>query len=220
MKFVLPILSCVLLAVIISCAGSQEVTSFWRSPDEIPGRTYRSIFVMAIANDRAARSVVETDLAIAAKDRGITAIRSVDYFPGTFTEETAPSKEEIVGKVEELGCDGIFTISLLDVKSDQRYVPGTTTYGYDAWYRPRYEYYGQFYSYYRYTYPMVVTPGYYTTDNTYFIESNLYDAKTGQLQWSMQSRAYNPDDLDSFSAEYTQLLMKRIDEEKTAGSSK
>lgn len=204
----------VLLAFILSCAPSQQVTSFWKNADEFGKKQYSSVFIMALTSDRGARNVIETDLAAAASAKGIKATKSIDFFPGTFTQESAPSKEELLGKIKELKCDAIFTMSLIDEKSEQRYVPGTTTYAASYAPYPYYGYYGGFYGYYSYMYPVVSTSGYYTTDKTYFIEANLYDAETEQIHWSMQSSAYNPSSLSSFSKEYAKMLITRLEAER------
>jgi hypothetical protein len=57
------------------------------------------------------------------------------------------------------------------------------------------------------------TPGYYTNDKTYYIEGNLFDASTGKILWSMQSDAYNPAGIKSFSREYAELVIYQIKKE-------
>jgi hypothetical protein len=197
---------------LMSCGTSQEVISFWQNPENPLGKPYTNVFVMAITADRAAQLVVESDIVAAAKSKGIKAVRSMDVLAPTLTKAT-PSKEEVEAKIRDSGCDGVFTVSLLDVKSQQRYVEGTTTYAGGAYAYspyPHYGYYGSYYSYYSYSYPIASTPGYYTTDKTYFIEANMYDAGTEQIRWSMQSSAYNPSSLNSFSKEYTHLLIEEL----------
>lgn len=216
------VVSCFLLAslaLIMGCGTSQEVTTFWKNPEGAQGKKAGSVFIMAITADKAARNTVETDLAAAAAAKGLKAARSIDAFPASFTKDNVPSKEEMLVKIRELNCDAVFTIALLDVKSEQRYVPGTTTYatagyssvGYSPY--PAYGYYGNYHSYAAYSYPVASTPGYYTTDKTYFIEGNLYDAETGVIRWSMQSTAYNPSSLGSFSKEYTKLLINELEKQ-------
>jgi len=211
------ILSLILLfsaTFLMSCGTSQEVISFWQNPENPLGKPYTKVFIMVISSDRAAQTVVESDLVSAATSKGVKAVRSIDVLTPIVTMTKAtPSKEEVAAKIKDSGCDGVFTVSLLDVKSDQRYVPGTTTYAGGAYAYspyPHYGYYGSYYSYYSYSYPVASTPGYYTTDKTYFIEANMYDAETGAIRWSMQSTAYNPSSLNSFSKEYTHLLIQEL----------
>jgi hypothetical protein len=216
------VVSCILLpslTLIMSCGTSQEVTNFWKNPEGAQGKKATSVFIMAITADKAARNIVETDLATAVTAKGLKATRSIDVFTSSFTKDSIPSKEEMLAKIAELKCDAVFTVALLDVKSEQRYIPGTTTYAYatvgytGGGYAPypHYGYYGNYYSYASYSYPMTTTPGYYQTDKTYFIEGNLYDAETGVIRWSMQSTAYNPSSLSSFSKEYTKTLIDELE---------
>ncbi len=210
MKITLYALLFAAATALIGCGSSQEVTNVWRNPKRSPNQPYKSVFIMAISKDAAARNTLETDLANAAESRGMRAIKSVDALPSTFSKPAPATKEEILAKLRELNCDAVFTVSLLDVKSDQRYVPGTTTYAASYAPYPQYNYYGSFYGYYSTMYPVVSTPGYYTEDKTYFIEGNVYDAQTEEIQFSMQSRAWNPSSLSSFSRGYVKLLIDQL----------
>jgi hypothetical protein len=215
MKNALLFVLLVSLVAVMSCATSQTVTNFWKSPDTPQGKSYTSVFIMAITPDMATRNVVESDLAAAATSKGFKATRSIDVFPSSFTKDNVPAKEEMLGKIRELKCDAVFTVSLLDMKSEQRYVPGTTYVTGGPAYAPYpyHSYYGSYYNYASYSYTAVSTPGYYTTDKTYFIEGNLYDAETEQIRWSMQSTAYNPSSLNSFSKGYAQLLIGELEKQ-------
>jgi hypothetical protein len=212
-KAITAILAVCVSMTLISCGASQEVTSFWRNPEVNVEKPYTKVFISALTADRGARNVLESDLSTVATGRGLQAVKSIDVFP-VATKQDLPSEEAIIGKIKELGCDGIFTLSLLDVKAEQRYVPGTTTYaaGYAPY--PSYGYYGGFYGYYSYNYNVISEPGYYTTDKTYFIEANFYDVATGKIVYSMQSTALNPSSLDEFSKEYAWLLGDKLNEVK------
>jgi len=48
----------------------------------------------------------------------------------------------------------------------------------------------------------------------YFIESNLYDVNTLELLWSVQSKSYNPTDIEKVSKEYCNELFKLMEKEK------
>jgi hypothetical protein len=208
---VLAILAVCVSISLMSCGASQEVTSFWKNPEMTPiKKPYTKIFISVLTADRGARNVVESDLSTVAKGRGIEAVKSIDIYPNISSKKDMPSEEAILAKIKELNCDGIFVLSLLDVKAEQRYVPGTTTYaaGYAPY--PSYGYYGGYYGYYSYNYNVISEPGYYTTDKTYFIEANLYDAATGKIVFSMQSTALNPGSISDFSKEYTWLLGDKL----------
>jgi hypothetical protein len=210
MKSALCVVFVAVATALMGCGSSQQVTSVWKNPKPSPNRPYKSIFIMAITQNAAARNTLEADLAAAVEERGFRAVRSLDALPGTFTKPAPTSREEMLAKLREVNCDAVFTLSLLDVKSEQRYVPGTTTYAAAYAPYPQYNYYGNFYGYYSMMYPTATTPGYYTEDKTYFLEGNLYDAATEEIQFSMQSRAWNPNSLSSFSRGYVRLLLDQL----------
>ncbi|MCD4711191.1 MAG: hypothetical protein K8R52_10115, partial [Bacteroidales bacterium] len=62
-------------------------------------------------------------------------------------------------------------------------------------------------------YPQVYSPGYYTTDKTYYIETNFYDLEEDQLLWSIQSEASNPSSLDSWFDRYAYDLITELKKE-------
>jgi hypothetical protein len=195
-------------AMLAGCGTSQEATNFWRNPKASKHPPYKSIFVVALTRQAAARATVEKDLAEAVEGLGLKATRSVDVFPGVFSKETAPSKEVMLAKIRELGCDAIFTVSPWDVKNEQRFVVGASVYSPSA---STYYWSGGFSGYYGYVYPIVADPGHYTGATTYFLEGNLFDAKTEEIQWSMQSKAYNPRDLEDLSKGYVKLLIFQLE---------
>jgi hypothetical protein len=189
-----------------SCSPSQKVTNSWSNKQAAKSEKYKKVFVFAITQNLAARNLVESDLRRSIIGLGLDAETSYDVFPATFTKDTAPSKEVILAKLRELKCDLIFTVSLLDSKTESKYVPGSTSY-YAPY--PAYGYYGGFGSYYGYYSPVVYSPGYYTTDKIYYLEANLFDAESESILWSVQSETYNPENLQEFSAEYTDLIISQ-----------
>jgi len=198
-----------ILAVELSgCGTTQQANNFWRNPKASKHAPYKSVFVVAIARDPAARATMEKDLALAVEDLGLKATKSVDVFPVAFTKETAPAKEVMLAKIRELKCDAIFTVSPWDIKNQERFVVGASVYSPSA---STYYWTGGFSGYYGYVYPIVVDPGHFTTTTTYFLEGSLFDAATEEIQWTMQSTAYNPQDIESFSKGYAKLLIRELE---------
>jgi len=67
--------------------------------------------------------------------------------------------------------------------------------------------------YYDFRSPVVYAPGYYTTERTYLIESNLYDVKTGDLIWTVQSSSFNPSSFESWFNGYAQLMLTQMNKD-------
>ncbi len=191
--------------IFMGCASSSKVVYSWVNSENFGKKEYKKIFIMALTEDRNAQTLVENSFIEPIRNLGIDVVTGNQSFQKTFTKSSLPAKEEILKKVSELKCDLIFLISLLDSKSETRYVPGSY---YHAPY-PRYGYYGMFGTYYGYWTGVIYEPGYYTTQNTYFLEGNLFDAATENILWSVQSRTYDPRDIQSFSKEYCRLVINQ-----------
>lgn len=211
MKFLKYIYISAFAVVFISCSSSQKVLSSWVNKEELKGKKYSKIFVMALTQNQTARTIVEFDLASTLKEHGYETVKSIDALAGFFRSNTNPSEADVLAKVREQNCDLIFTVSLLDSKSETRYVPGTTSYYYSPY--PSYGFYGGFGGYYGHYAPAVYSPGYYTTDKSYYLEGNLFDVVTEKILWSVQSVTYNPDGIKQFSATYCKLLVSQAQDD-------
>ncbi|HPF96494.1 MAG: hypothetical protein R2802_07745 [Flavobacteriaceae bacterium] len=197
-----------LALLLFSCGSTTKITGAWANKEVLKNNSYKSVFIAVLNANVQAKNMLENELAFRAKQRGIAATMSHDVFIQSFAKENMPKKEEIMPAIEKTGAETIFTVSLLDKETSTRYVPGSTSY-----YAPfgvGYGYYGGFYGYYSTIYPMVYEPGYYTTDRTYYVESNLYDAKTEELIWSAQSKTLNPSDLEQFTKDYIDALYEQM----------
>jgi hypothetical protein len=194
-----------IISVINSCGTGQRVINSWVNTNADRSKEYNKVFIIALTQNEPARNIIEGDLSRTIRELGKETVLSSNVFPGTFTKGTAPTEEAVINKVKELNCDLVFTVSLLDSKTETKYVPGTVSY---APY-PAYRYYRGFANYYDYWAPTVYNPGYYTTDKVYYIEGNLFDADNEGILWSVQSETYNPSNIKEFSANYSKLIVTR-----------
>lgn len=197
---------------LMSCGPSIKTTASWINREKPPAQPIKSIFIIALTENMAAKIALETDLAAAAESLGIKAVRCIDAMGPVGIKDIAPHKEAFEKKLAELGSEAIFTIALVDKQSETRYVPGSTSmyspYGYGGY--GGYGAYGGFGGYYGYSATVMSSPGYYTTDKTYFIEAKVFDLKTGETLLSIQSKAENPAEIKKASKQYTQTLMAEM----------
>ena len=119
----------------------------------------------------------------------------------------------------KLGSSTPTNIALVNSASETKYVSGSslTTYvpypysysgGFHG-YNPH-SAYGGFGGYYTYAVSTISSPGYYTTNNKYFLEAKMFDLKTEELLFSVQTEAKNPEGIEKSGKEYTQTLMDEI----------
>ncbi len=203
------LLYALLLATVFSgCGPSQRITTSWINPEAKTKGPYKSTFVMVLAQSQAASFDVEDRLAKTINSRGNKAIRSSDVFPPQLSLSENFTREQLAEAIKRTGCDAVFIVAVLDVLTVETYNPGT------AYYPMNYGMYGSYYGYYNHYYPQVYSPGYYSSDKTYYIESNFYDVASDQLLWSIQSEAYNPSSLESWFKKYSYQLINELKKEK------
>jgi hypothetical protein len=204
MKKVNCLVALALVTIIGACSPSTKIIGSWTGPNT-PSEPYKSIFVTAISENLVARQTIENDIDAMLEKDGVEAKSSFEIIPPGF-KATAENKDATVAAIRDGGSDAILTIALLDQTSETRYVPGTTMYspmGYGG-------YYGRFSGYYSYYNPVMYDPGYYATDKNYYLEINLYDAKTEELVWSAQSETTNPSSIETFSNSFSQLVVNQL----------
>ena len=193
-----------ILAIAVSCSPSTKILGSWTGPNT-PTEPYSNVFVTAITENLVARQTIENDIDTYMSAKGVNAVSSFDIIPPGF-KASEENKAATVKAILDGGSDAILTIALLDQTSETRYVPGTTMYSpmmYGG-------YYGRFYGYYSYYNPVMYDPGYYATDKNYYLEMNLYDAKTEQLVWSAQSETTNPSSIETFSRSFSELVVNQL----------
>ncbi|POY34835.1 hypothetical protein C3K47_17940 [Solitalea longa] len=183
-----------------SCSPATKVTATWKDKDAAP-KAYKNLFIVALGQNLAYKKTIEDKMAAALTTTGAKATESTSVFPPDFTKDKNIDKEKLIQKFKEAGCDGIVSVALVNKDSETRYVPGTT-------YMPG-PYYGNFYGYYGGMGAMY-DPGYYTTDKTYYLETNLYDLTTEKLVWSGQSSTLNPTDIDKAATEFANIIVAKM----------
>jgi hypothetical protein len=207
----------VLSTLVLSCTSSTKITASWVDPslnngnrqggyNATSGETSpKSVLVASLSRNMEVRTKLEDALANEAAKRNIKVIKSTTQFSPDFYQNT-PSREDLLASINKTGVDAILTVSLINKESETRYVRGSTPYSPFTAYR----WYGGFYNYYNYWRPYFYDPGYYVTDKTYFLETNVYDAKTEKLLWSAQSETVNPASIDKFVKEYPKVLVRQM----------
>jgi hypothetical protein len=196
------IFTALLMVLILSkCSTPTYITSSWRKP-QATANGYHNVFIAAITKDVGNKQAIEDGLQTMLQQKGFTVEKSIDVFPPNFSNQTGQEKELVLSTIRKTNADGIMTIALLKKENESRFVQ---TGG--AW-NPgmRYGYYNRFWNYYSNYYPMVYAPGYYDNQQVYYIETNLYDARTEDLIWAAQSKTYDPTSIQSFLKGYVKSI--------------
>ena len=122
-------------------------------------------------------------------------------------------RDVVVKAIDGLGIDGVIITHMVAVDEETIYRP-TTGYGYGGYGGMGYGggYYGGMYSYYPHVNSYVNNPGYYTTHETYTLETNLYDVESEELVWSARSRTFSPESVQEVIVDLTKLLISDLED--------
>jgi hypothetical protein len=175
----------------------------WRNP-AFEHTAFKKLLVIGVGENDGARRLFEDTFAKALAQQGTSAQASWGLLP----QSTQLSEEQIRGAVEGGSFDGVLVSRLLSVDQNEEYVPPsthtvpTTHYGYG------------YYGYYGASYTTVHEPGYFKTNTTFRLETNLYSVATADLVWSGQSETLNPESLTDVIDSMTAAVAKKLKEEK------
>jgi len=201
-------ISAFVMMLVCSCSSNQ-LTGVWINKEKMEQKSYKKIFVLAQTADIQARKAVEDALVAKAKDRGFELVSSISIMPPSLSNPEIPSKESVIEGVKSSGCDAAFIVTMLKKEENVRYTPGTTVYAP----LPYYRWNSNMFNYYDYWRPSVSTPGYYSNNHSYFLQSNLYDAASQELMVSIQSELFNPESLQKFAKDYVNDVVSKLQKE-------
>ena len=158
-------LSTLFIGLLFACA-STKLEKSWADPSfSLKPSPYKKILVVAPLKDAASQRTAEDK--IVKQIKAGTGVQSYSYLKPTDTDEKLLQEQLIKD-----GFDGVIVMHLTDVEKSVSYNQGSS---YGGWYGYRY-----------------YTPGYYTEDKTFLVETNMYSVKDNKLMWSGTTSSLNP----------------------------
>lgn len=194
----------IVFTVLTSCANTK-ISQSWVEPDN--KKSFNDILIIGISESEQSRRAYESYFAEELRANGIK---------GEASYKLIKSNEKInrdtVGKaIQGTEIDAVLTTHVAGVDEETIYRP-STGYVSTGYYGGYGGYYGGLYSYYPHVNTYVNQPGYYSTHETYTVESNLYDVKTEELVWSARTRTFSPESIDEAIVDLTKLLIEDLKE--------
>jgi len=163
------LLSSLLIGLLFACV-STKLEKSWADPSfSLKPSPYKKVLVVAPLKDAASQRIAEDK--IVKQIKAGTGVQSYSYLKTTDTDEKL-----LQAQLVKDGFDGIIVMHLTDVEKSVTYNPGTS--------------YGGWYGYRSYT------PGYYSEDKTFLVETNMYSVKDDKLMWSGTTSSLNPSSFD------------------------
>ena len=187
--------------MLVSCTNTK-ISQSWVEPGI--KKSYNDLLIIGIAESEQNRRAYESYFVEALREKGTEAEASYKLIKSSEKME----RDTIVKAIEGLEIDGVIMTHMTAVDEETIYRPGMgySTMGYGGYGG----YGGGMYGYYPHVNNYVHSPGYYTTHETYTLETNLYDVKTEELVWSARSRTFSPESVDEVIVDLTKLLIKDL----------
>lgn len=191
------------LSLLIACSSTQIVSS-WKEPGTtISANQIDKIVFIALVKNEPNRKVVEDKLASLANGKGLA---SYTFIQGS--ELSDSDKTAITQRLKAEGADLVVIMRLLDVEEETRFVPSSGMNAYGG--APGYMGYWAVYSH---AAPMYYSPGYYTTDKKYWVETKVYSVDQEKLLWSGTTASMNPSEIESTTQEIVEAVIDKMKEE-------
>ena len=167
-----------------SCA-STKVTGEWKDPN-LTTKQFKKIMVMGIAKQPQNRRFYEDEFVRQLKAKGVMAISSHTLI----SHENMWDRATIVQTLGSMEFDSVIITRVVDMKSRQQY--------YDV----------NMYDYYNRSYRYRVRGS--TEQQKFVIESNLYDAKTEKLVFSLSSNTYAQENIKKRLGTYIETVLNKL----------
>jgi hypothetical protein len=160
-----------LAGFLFACSPATRLEKSWADPSLTPEtiKTFDKVLVVIPLNDATSQRIAEDKMV--ALLQNVEAVQSYIYLTDDDTDQNLVEQ-----KMKDDGFDGAILMRLKDVEKETTYQPGTS---YGGWYGHRY-----------------YTPGYYSENTTFMVETNLYSLESGKLLWSGTTSTLNPSKLD------------------------
>jgi hypothetical protein len=186
--------------LMLGCGASTTVKTMWTDPEFQPKETpMNGVLIMGVYNQRSNALAYEAEMKKQFAAKNVKVAGSLDFWK--FDEQ--PTKEEVQALVKEKGYEAVLVSRVTDKQTQVDYQPGYTYGGYGMGY----------YGYYGSSWGVVHSPGYVTSYDVLFIESNLYKVSGEKLVWVGTSEVFDPSDamdvIKSFSASIVPTLTSK-----------
>ena len=185
------ILSAFVITTLVSCGPSTKIVKSWQEPGAtVSPSANNKTLVVALVKDETSRRVIEDQLVKRLSSGSATA---------SYTIAANATEEVLNQKITEGKFTHVLMMRLADVEKETSYVPGTTT-----------SFYGGYGRYYGYGAGMYSSPGYYTTDKNYFVETTVYTVNPDKLVWTGTTKTVNPTKIEKTVNEIADVVTDKM----------
>jgi len=166
----------ILAFLVAGCAAKRTELTRIHLDEAFRARPVSNILVIGVADKEESRRRFEERFVAELKSAGVGAFGSGEAV--AIPPDRKLSEEEIRGALARNGGNAVIVTRLVDIKRKEAYsrsAPQAAGY----------------YGYYGYLYNAMSDPGYSTERTTVWLETRLYDAESGSLIWSVDTKSLN-----------------------------
>jgi hypothetical protein len=200
-----------LKAILLSCCGllflfllnacaTSRATGEWKDP-ELGNKKYSHILVIGVARQPDKRKFYEDEFAKQLNRLGVMAIASHTIIP----QDKMQDKDTILKNIAGLGVDGVIVTRVLGMKEQGPVTHGKT-------YKVPYGYYNKMNEYYDKSYSDAPPVSYSETHQFLQLESNLYDAETEKLAFSIKTDSFLRQEFQKGVLAYIEIVVGKLQE--------
>lgn len=190
------------IALLLPACTSTRMLDTWTAHDTTPQLDAGEVAVLSIHPRLDVRQAQQAYLVEQLQANGVNAVPGLRLVSPDF-EPTEASLDSLTHLLKARGIEQVLTVSLLDVESEQRYVPGNSNLWPQTFYNP-------FYNYFFTVYQRVWQPGYYQEVSKMITETKLFDTQSGQLLWAGQSETPSSGSPRGFSKDLARAIVKAL----------
>jgi hypothetical protein len=172
LKFFLPLS---LAALMVACSPATKLEKSWADPSLATGniKSFNKVLVVAKLKDESTRRIAEDK--VAAQVKAPVAVPSYSYLTAADTDQA-----QVEAKLKNDGFDGVIMMQIKEVEKSASYTPGTVYAS--GWYGGYRGGYGGIYG----------SPGHYSVDKTFYVETTIFSLTDNKLLWSGVTSSLNP----------------------------
>jgi len=213
------ILPLVALASLFGCVTPTTIQSSWADPTFDRG-PFRRVAVVALFDTDAESRSFEQQAKRALESKGADAVEAFTIVG----EERMLEQNALRGKLADANVDAILIYRLIAVDERQYYRPPTPSmrmpggFGHGDpfyWhYHPRADYYSDprsdYYSYWRSTWDVTHSPGYWESHSFVVVESSFYDADKDELVWTAKTETMDDAEFKATTESIVNRVTKKL----------
>jgi hypothetical protein len=187
-----------LLLFLLNACASSKITGEWKDP-ELGSKKFSHILVIGAAKQPDRRKFYEDEFVKQLNRQGVMAIASYTILP----RDEMLNKDAIVKSIQGLQIDAVIITRSQGLK-EQRQVP------YGKTYQIPYGYYNNMYDYYSTSVSAAPAVGYAENHEYLQLETNLYDAETEKLAFSITTDTFVREKFNSRITSYIETVVQKL----------